>query len=121
MIDRDRVLITTAGEAGAAVGEGSIKTPGGPARLLGVSIDYAGEPVTTVVKLEDRHGLGGVVFTRTATATDGTFRPTLPVHDSTGAEDATAEPVAPTVDGLSISVSSADAEGTVLVEAYFEN
>lgn len=120
MIDRVSETVTTEGAKEAATGEAVLSTPGGPARLLAVKIDYTGEPATTDVELIDRSGVNGVVLTRSNTSTDGTFRPILKAQDEAGA-DVEGEFVQPVVDGLIVKVAGGDPDGTVRVDAFFEN
>jgi len=119
MIDRAEVVISTEGEAGEAAGTASLFTRGhDPAEILGIKITYSEQPETTTVKVSDREGLNGDVLS-VAGNEDKTYRPQSPTHNSEGAViEGWFAPFC--VDGLDVSVSGADAGGTVTVEVYFE-
>lgn len=121
MIDRVQTTITTVGANGSAAGKAVLKTPGGPAKLLGLGIDYVGQPAgSTDITVKDANGPAGTVYSKSNSNTDVYVRPALPQHkaDGTAIESPA---LAPVVDNLLVEVAQGDSGKTVIVTAYFEN
>ena len=83
----ETITVNTTGSAGSATGDAS--SPRIRGLFYKIKLDYnAAAPGATtdvvITTVDDNDATVDTVLTRTNTATDGTFSPTIPTHDSTG-------------------------------------
>jgi hypothetical protein len=78
-----RVIVTTAGSAGAASGTGTSEPINGA--IESVTVDYGAAPATTTVDLDEVDGPARKILDLAAGNTDGTRYPRVQMQDNTGA------------------------------------
>mgnify|MGYP001605581358 CR=1 FL=1 len=119
-VEKHTLKISTTGSAGVASGSGILSLP--LCELLAIYLDYhASAPATTDVTVKSVGDPATVtLLTRSNSATDGWFYPTVNVHDNAAAAvtGAQAPPVVH-AGALSIDVAQADALTDCLVATVY--
>lgn len=119
MIEHHQVKVSTTGSAGSASGSAVLALP--LCELVAVYLDYhASAPATTDVTITSPGNPAAVtILTRSNSATDGWFYPSINLHDNTAAAVTGAYAAPPIHGNLSVSVAQADAlTDCVILDVY---